>query len=86
MTYEEKLPKEAKWNEKDEAIIEVACDALKIYGYDKLVSMLKSLHPQKNWKPSEEQMRALNKVVNGEVLLTTQHESLESLYEQLKKL
>lgn len=39
-----------------------------------------------NWKPSEEQMRALNKVVNGEVLLTTQHESLESLYEQLKKL
>ena len=39
-----------------------------------------------SWKPSKEQMIALNKVVNGEVLLTTQHKSLESLYNDLKKL
>ena len=40
----------------------------------------------KAWKPSEKQMEVLNKVVSGEVLLTTQHKSLESLYNDLKKL
>lgn len=80
----------AEWSEEDEDNRLAINKA--IWEYDefsqgdaiKLINWLKSLHP--SWKPSEEQMRALNKVVNGEVLLTTQHESLESLYEQLKKL
>ena len=51
-----------------------------------LQDFLKSLRPQPNWKPSEEQMKVLNKVINGEVLLTTQHKCLESLYTDIKKL
>ena len=51
-----------------------------------LQDFLKALRPQPNWKPSEEQMKVLNKVINGEVLLTTQHKCLESLYTDIKKL
>ena len=78
-----------KWSEEDERILKGIIGKIdhdQTYGVSKadMLSFLKSLRP--SWKPSEEQMSALNKVVNGEVLLTTQHKSLESLYEQLKKL
>lgn len=51
-----------------------------------ILDFLQRCEPQPHWKPSEEQMEALNKVVNGEVLLTTQHKSLESLLDYLEKL
>lgn len=49
-------PKEqnpVEWNEKDETIIEGACNALEIHGHTKLASMLKSLHPQPKQEWSE---------------------------------
>ena len=57
-----------------------------ISDYEYEIAWLKSLRPQNHWKPSKEQMEALNKVVNGEVLLTTQHKSLKSLLDYLEKL
>lgn len=53
---------------------------------DRAKDILSIIRPQPHWKPSEEQMRVLNKVVNGDVLLTTQHKNLESLYNDLKSL
>ena len=50
----------------------------------KILSWLKSLNPQNHWKPTDEQMEALNDAINcycGNYCVT-----LESLYEQLKKL
>ena len=41
---------------------------------------------EEHWKPSEEQMEALDKIIHGEVLLANQHKSIESLYNDLKKL
>lgn len=94
------LQPKAEWSEEDKLTVDsaifwlkrrllsekaedISTDSCRI-SMRKTIERLESLRP--SWKPSEEQMRALNKVVNGEVLLITQHESLESLYEQLKKL
>ena len=48
-----------------------------------LYNKLKFLRPQSHWKPSDEQMRVLEKVVNGQVLFDNQYNSLKDLLEQV---
>ena len=54
-------------------------------GVDKhtVLSALHSLRPQKQWKPSDEQMGVIEAVINNR---SFQRRHLDSLYEQLKKL
>ena len=81
------LKPKQEWGENDEFIFNAACNALETHGHTKLSKMLKSLlsRPKSsgNWKPSEEQMRAVFDASErndklGSVLLT--------LYNDLKKL
>lgn len=53
---------------------------------DSLLSWLKSLKPQNRWKPSEEQMDALNKAVNNPANYHDTKLELQSLYNDLKNL
>ena len=51
----------------------------------KHIRQLKSLRPQNTWKPSEEQMKALNTcLVEGQINHVGQGENLQSLYNELK--
>lgn len=83
-----------EWSEDDEMMVKSIVNVLKRFEHqgatdikiDWLQNKLKSLRPQPHWKPSDDQMIALNKAFNGDVLLTTRRKSLESLYEQLKKM
>ena len=83
--------KPAEWSEEDERIIKDAIYALEeVGGYPCTVKRLKSLRPQSNWKPSEEQMEELWNVISYVEEPSSNFlgvpELLESLYEQLKKL
>ena len=100
--------KPGEWNEEDEEMLDIVlamvdCSTIVPYSggqlhpsesYKKDISeWLKSLRPQSHWKPSEEQMKALLKVVDKarELHYTsidgyTGYNDLRSLYEQLKKL
>ena len=52
-----------------------------------LIDFLKSLRPQPHWKPSEEQMEALNAInCYGALSYVCQQEHLISLYNDIKKL
>ena len=71
--------KPAEWSEEDEKMLKLLILELEEEGKDVNVpelyrveiDWLKSPRPQPHWKPSDEQMKALDKVINGEVLLTT---------------
>lgn len=56
--------------------------------YGDVTNLLKSLRPQPHWKPSEEQMEALESAVKlyKSTHFEIHHEKIVSLYEQLKKL
>lgn len=57
-----------------------------IYAYAKVISLLDSLQ-QEMWKPSEEQMKALNALnLYGGLSYVGQESQLISLYQDLKKL
>lgn len=47
---------------------------------------LKEFNDMASWKPSEEQMRALNAVIKHLLVETPERHRLEEIYEQLKKL
>ena len=84
----QKEQKPAEWSERDESIIEGACNALEIHGHLKLASMLKSIKPQ--WKPSEEQISALDCVAgafspNNKEYKTVMHH-IDTLRNMLKQL
>ncbi len=80
------------WSEEDEQTLNNIADYIKSKGYEDDAEWLQSLRPQSHWKPSEEQMKALNVVIN----FAAGHDSarwnsyiynvLKSLSEQLKKL
>lgn len=83
--------KHTEWSEEDEKMLN---SIIENFGDGKTSNMLqeywlKSLKPQKQWKPSKEQMEALKasylywKGITKEIPYA---EKLESLYEQLKKL
>ena len=55
--------------------------------YNNMIEWLKSLKPQTHWKPSEEQMEALNALNNtAEISYPEQADLLIDLYNDLKKL
>ena len=89
----------SKWSEEDEKtlneIFSVAARASlrkstlfgKSYDYIKWQNWLKSLRPQNHWKPSSEQMKALNAInVTGGISYAGQGQVLIELYNDLKKL
>lgn len=51
---------------------------------EKIISWLKSLKPQNIWKPSDEQMKLLDKVIRNPHLSTDEYNGLIALKEQLK--
>lgn len=86
-----------EWSKDDYNFIKELCDLLasiskdgyvgKYYTVD-LVERLKSLKPQNTWKPSDEQMKFLQKCIEvyNEVTFPTEVRVLSSLYNDLKKL
>ena len=98
------LQKPVKWREEDEDIInkilcicndfkrsfEISPASTKVIqkDIDKIDSWLKSLRPQSHWKPSDEQMKALEESIMflGTSWVSTRQFALESLYQELKKL
>lgn len=77
----------AEWTEEDKMkIVELKTFIAQCNGFDKenrkkAFDMIDSLRPQPHWKPSEEQMDALETAVSS-----LQSSALESLYNKLKKL
>ena len=89
------LPQQQEWSKKDESHLRSIIgvlehnldknDTLKEFALDDIY-WLKSIRPQKQWKPSEEQIDALRRIkaaVAGESVL---YDPLNSLLEQLKAL
>ena len=81
--------KPAEWSEGDEVKLNDVIRIIENSGLvesirNHYVKFLKSLRP--SWKPSEEQMEALKISKEWEGLTHSEMKSLESLYEQLKKL
>ena len=99
------------WSEEDEAMLaetsDLLCEGYKQSGskfyWDDIrnwvIHKLKSIRPQKQWKPSDEQMKALKDALNDAIFqynfkgsmikeeVTRKHaETIESLYNDLKKL
>ena len=95
----QKEPKPAEWSEEDEGklkkvIATVQCagnrvnnNATNIGLINWLQDRLKSLRPQTHWKPSKEQMEALNTLLCvGDFSYVGQAPKLQELYIDLKKL
>ena len=55
-------------------------------GDRKLISWLKSIRPQSQWKPSDEQMKALDSTLQYSQVSHNSYEHLNSLFNDLKKL
>ena len=86
-----------KESEKDDKTIHLACEFIRhhssnrdsIGGVDcsELIERLKSLRPQPHWKPTKEQIDALNSIIlNGSFTYVGQVQDLISLKDDLKKL
>ena len=87
----QKEQKPAEWSEEDEKrLINTSISFLKDFadkGYENAVECidwLKSIHP--SWKPSEEQMKMLAMFTNLRCASRREANTLESLYNDLKKL
>jgi hypothetical protein len=78
--------KPVEWSDEDKAMLKVAIAVLRRYSHDDVADWLKSLRPQPHWKPSEEQMEALERASTNEYLSARQYDILVSLYEKLTKL
>ena len=92
-----KEQKPAEWSEEDEKNIEKLDGFLsEVFRYgpvyltqkdkEKLQSWLKSIRPQPHWKPSKEQMEALNEVVHESSMRMSVRTELMLLEDDLKKL
>ena len=84
--------KPAEWSEDDEKMLQNILECLR-NGWKKLPtdilkyeSWLKSLRPQSQWKPSEEQIVALKHASNDCSIAFADMKILATLYEQLKAL
>ena len=93
------LQSPAEWSEEDEKIFNELIMGYKTYNpefevngikmgeiHQWLVNRFKLLRPQPHWKPSEEQMATLKKVVFSRPIGEDGINILEGLYEQLKEL
>lgn len=84
------VQKPAEWSEEDERILKGIIGKIdhdQTYGVSKveMLSFLEDLRP--SWKPSEEQMKALNVLnLHGDLSYVGQQNQLISLYNDLKKL
>lgn len=88
--------KSAAWSEEDNVRLQRIIDFLwynrkgdtdTIYQQEQDIDWLKSLRPQKQWKPSKEQMKALHDMnLTGNISYTGQAQELIDLYKDLKKL
>lgn len=79
-----------EWNEEDSRLINEVIELIDAGSLDRkekddYIERLKSLNPQKHWKPSDEQMDALESAIVDSISSIQKH-SLESLYNELKKL
>ena len=93
LAHDEIMQEPTTWSEEDESMLQNILECLK-NGWRKLPtdilkyeSWLKSLRPQNRWKPSDEQMKALGKVLK--YLVNAKGETVDGLKElegQLKKL
>jgi hypothetical protein len=81
----------SSWSEEDEARLETTIKLIEENPYNSkqvvngIVNWLKSIKPQKHWKPSEEQLRAIINSAQG-LYQCKEKEVLLDLYEQLKNL
>ena len=77
------------WSEEDEDILNTIINHFKVdiecTDEDDIVRWLKSLKPQNRWKPSEEQIDALEDAI-ADAVSSIQKNILNSLYSDLKKL
>jgi len=85
---DEKYEQKPAWSEEDERIVDNCIEYIKASCLDandlyECIDWLKSLRPQNQWKPSEEQMENLSRAFNGEVYRAS---LLMELYQDLKKL
>lgn len=76
------------WSEEDEKILNNLIDYIKVddalqYSEKQVVDWLKSLRPQNRWKPSDEQMDALNDVISSRDI---KYDVLSELWKDLAKL
>ena len=88
---EQKEQKPAEWSEEDELMRTAVIQTLKMFGgrgtTEMQIDWLKSLRPQPHWKPSEEQMKHLERCFShGHTSQLPNQHILESLYNELKKL
>lgn len=67
----QKVQKPAEWSEKDNVQLNAAIQIVSNSGHYTTANWLKSLRPQPYWKPSEEQIGALNEIIN--VLAVSKH-------------
>ena len=76
------------WSDEDKAMLKVAIAVLRRYSHDDVADWLKSLKPQSHWKPSEEQMEALERTthLSNFGVEEDRRNALLSLLDQLKKL
>ena len=87
--------KPVEWSEEDEEMLDSIVNSIEITSgrialpslkenYTKQVDWLKSLRPQKHWKPTEEQLEALQKVISG--FVSGDFQVLKRLHTELKAL
>lgn len=77
-----------EWSEEDIVAIDCAVEVLSknLPSLAASIERLKSLHPQKQWKPTEEQINSLERVLTYYGKGTKIYTSVEGLLEQLKAL
>ena len=91
---EDRVQPKQEWSEEDDynlqcMIAKVTSDIQKgnVGRNQELIDWLKSLRPQNTWKPSEEQLEALNTcIIEGQINYVGQGTKLQSLYNALKVL
>ena len=83
-----KIEQKPAWSEEDEKMIEAALQFAHEYGRHGLWCWLKSLRPRSHWKPSDEQIEALDFAADCIVPaeFNIKRKVLKGLLEQLKKL
>ena len=87
----ELIEQKSAWSEEDEKILNLIIARLhshpnvEVEEYGKDYHWLKSLKERYTWKPSDEQLKSLKEVINVGYF-TSYPNSIETLYEQLKKL
>lgn len=75
-----------EWSEEDEKMLNGIILRCEKYGYQEQINWLKSLKERIGWKPSDEQMDALDSTLQYSQVSHNSYEHLNSLYNDLKKL